>query len=182
MSSPSPLGATVMPGGVNFSLFSRDATGVDLLLFDRDDDAHPARVIPIDPAVDRAYAYWHVFVPAVRAGQLYAYRVTGPFDPANGLRFDPAKVLLDPYGRGVAVPRTYSRAAAAGPGDNTAASMKSIVVDPHAYDWEGDVHLQRPSSKTIIYEMHVRGLTRHPSSGVADAKRGTYAGLSEKIP
>src|SRR5262245_33318516 len=182
MSGASPLGATVQPGGVNFSLFSRDATGVDLLLFDRDDDARPARVIPVDPATHRSYAYWHVFVPGVRAGQLYAYRVSGPFDPGNGLRFDPEKVLLDPYGRSVAVPQTYSRAAAARAGDNAATAMKSIVVDPSAYDWEDDVRPQRPSSKTIIYEMHVRGFTRHPSSGVAEPKRGTYAGLIEKIP
>jgi len=182
MSTPSPLGATVLPQGVNFSLFSRSATGVELLLFDRDDDARPARAIRLVPAVNRTYYYWHVFVPGVQAGQLYAYRVWGPSDPANGLRSDPMKVLLDPYGRGVVVPKDYSRAAAAQEGDNAAAAMKSVVVDPDAYDWEGDAPLQRPSSRTIIYEMHVRGFTRHPSSGVAESRRGTYAGLIEKIP
>ena len=106
----------------------------------------------------------------------------GPSDPARGLRFDPTKVLLDPYGRGVVVPPNYSREAAAQPGDNAATAMKSVVVDPGAYDWEGDAPLRRPSARTIIYEMHVRGFTRHPSSGVAEAKRGTYAGLIEKIP
>ena len=75
-----------------------------MLFFDREDDARPARVIPIDPAANRTYHYWHVFVPGVQPGQLYGYRVQGPFDPANGMRFDPAKVLLDPYGRGVVVP------------------------------------------------------------------------------
>jgi glycogen operon protein len=108
----SPLGATVVAGGVNFSVFSRNASGVELLFFDREDDAQPARVITIDPAANRTYHYWHVFVPGVRPGQLYAYRVQGPSDPANGLRFDPAKVLLDPYGRGVVVPKNYSRDAA----------------------------------------------------------------------
>src|SRR5215467_11840574 len=163
----SPLGATIVLGGVNFSVFSRGATAVDLLLFDREDDPRP-RVIPIDPLANRTYHYWHVFVPGLRPGQLYGYRVHGSFDPASGLRFDPAKALLDPYGRGVVVPRNYSRNAARFEGDNAATAMKSVVVDTQAYDWEGDTPLQRPSSKTIIYEMHVRGFTRHPSSGITD--------------
>src|SRR5882672_12760262 len=108
----SPLGATVLPGGVNFSVYSRNATGVELLLFDRENDAQPARVIPINPTTNRTYHYWHVFVEDLRPGQLYAYRVHGPFDPAIGMRFDANKVLLDPYGRCVAVPKNYSREAA----------------------------------------------------------------------
>jgi len=177
-----PLGATNLPGGVNFSVFSRNATGVELVLFDREDDPRPARVIPIDPAVNRTYHYWHVFVPGLQPGQLYGYRVHGPFDPASGMRFDPAKVLLDPYGRGVVVPKQYSRDAARLEGDNAATAMKSVVADPHAYDWEGDTPLRWPSSRTIIYEMHVKGFTRHPSSGLPEKARGTYAGLIEKIP
>jgi len=178
----SPLGATVLPGGVNFSVFSRSASRVELVLFDREDDARPARVIAFDPAMNRTYHYWHGFVRDVKPGQLYGYRVYGPFDPASGMRFDPGKVLLDPYGRGVAVPQSYNRQAAAREGDNAATAMKSVVVDPHAYDWEGDSLLHHPSSRTIIYEMHVRGFTRHPSSGVAEKICGTYAGLIEKIP
>jgi isoamylase len=178
----SPLGATVTDGGVNFSLFSRSATRVDLLLFDREDDAQPARVISIDPSTNRSYHYWHVFVPGVQPGQIYGYQAAGPFDPANGMRFDPAKVLLDPYGRGVVVPSNYDRRAAEAPGDNAATAMKSVVVDPHRYDWEGDAPLRLPSARTIIYEMHVRGFTRHPSSGIAEQKRGTFSGLIEKIP
>src|SRR5204862_3855819 len=92
------------------------------------------------------------------------------------------KVLLDPYGRGVAVPERYDRDAGRGRGDNTATAMKSVVVDPSTYDWEGDVPLRRAAAQTIIYEMHVRGFTRHPSSGVAEQTRGTYAGLIERIP
>ena len=107
-----PMGATVIDGGVNFSLFSRTATGVELLLFDREDDASPSRVIPIDPVTNRTYHYWHVFVPGVPPGQIYGYRVEGPSAPAQGLRFDSAKVLLDPYGRGVVVPKNYDREAA----------------------------------------------------------------------
>jgi isoamylase len=177
-----PLGATVVPGGVNFSVFSRNASGVDLLLFDREDDARPGRVISIDPGTNRAYYYWHVFVPGLEPGQLYGYRAQGPSDPAKGLRFDPTKVLLDPYGRGVVVPKNYSRDAARRDGDNTGTAMKSVVVDPSAYDWECDIPLRRPASRTIIYEMHVSGFTRHSSSRVSENTRGTYAGLIEKIP
>ena len=98
------------------------------------------------------------------------------------MRFDPAKVLLDPYGRGVVVPRNYRRDAASRVGDNAAAAMKSVVVDTRKYNWEGDTPLKRPSSRTIIYEMHVKGFARHPSSGIPEKTRGTYAGLIEKIP
>ena len=177
-----PLGATPIAAGTNFSIFSRTASGVDLLLFDREDDQAPARVIHLDPAANHTYHYWHVFVPDVRPGQIYAYRVAGRFDPALGLRFDPAKVLLDPYGRSVIVPRNYSREAAGSAGDNAATAMKNAVVDSDSYDWEGDAPLHRLSSRTIVYEMHVRGFTSHPSSGVEREKRGTYAGLIEKIP
>jgi glycogen operon protein len=98
------------------------------------------------------------------------------------MRFDPSKILLDPYGRGVVVPKNYSREAARMEGDNAATAMKSVVVDPHTYDWQGDAPLKRPSSQTIVYEMHVRGFTRHPNSGVGEKIRGTYRGLIEKIP
>ena len=178
----SPLGASVVSGGVNFSVYSRSASAIDLLLFDRADDSQPSRVIPIDPAANRTYHYWHVFVPELQQGQLYGYRAHGPYDPASGLWFDPAKLLLDPYGRAVAAPSGYSRDAATLPGDNTSASMKSAVVDCADYDWEGDRPLRRASTQTIIYEMHVRGFTRHPSSGLPANTRGTYAGLVEKIP
>jgi isoamylase len=180
--SSSPLGATFSDDGVNFSLFSRHASRVELLLFDDVEDARPARVIAIDPAANRTYHYWHALVPGVKAGQLYGYRVSGPSAPAQGLRFDPEKVLLDPYGRGVVVPKNYSRDAARRPGDNAATAMKSVVVDPSAYDWEGDAPLGLPLSRTIVYETHVRGFTRHPSSGVVESRRGTFAGLIEKIP
>ena len=177
-----PLGATVLGDGVNFSVFSREASRVDLLLFDDPAAAHPARVIELDPRSHRTYHYWHVFVPGIRPGQVYAYRAAGPFDPPRGLRFDLAKVLLDPYGRAVIVPDGYSRQAASQYGENNAIAMKSVVVDPDAYDWEGDAPLRRPFATTVIYEMHVAGFTRHPSSGVAAERRGTYAGMIEKIP
>ncbi len=178
----SPLGASILDGGVNFSLFSRTATGVDLLLFNRVDDAKPSQVISLDPCVNRSYHYWHRFVPGLKAGQLYGYRVTGPDVPQTGMRFNSAKTLVDPYGRGVVVPEHYDRSAAAGPADNAGVAMKSVVVDSSTYDWEEDQPLGRPSAQTIIYEMHVRGFTKHPSSKVTESKRGTYAGVIEKIP
>jgi isoamylase len=121
-------------------------------------------------------------VPGVTAGQIYGYRIAGPFDPERGLRFDPDKVLLDPYGKCIARPEKRSREAARRPGNNAATALKSVVVDTSTYDWEGDALLGRPFAKAIIYEMHVGGFTRHPSSGVTPSKRGTYAGLIQKIP
>jgi glycogen operon protein len=177
-----PLGATVAHSGVNFSLYSRTASGVELLFFDHADDKRPSRVIPFDPASNRTYHYWHAWIPGIRAGQLYSYRVSGPSNPAQGLRFDSEKVLLDPYGRAVVVPHSYDRLAAIASGDNAEAAMKSVVVDPSTYDWEGDMPLHRPAAQTIIYEMHVRGFTRHANSGLSEKLRGTYAGLIEKIP
>src|ERR1700758_4410254 len=117
--SSHPLGATLVAGGVNFSVYSRTASAIDVLLFDREDDAGPSREIRIDPVTNRTYHYWHVFIPGLEAGQLYGFRAHGPFDPAKGLRFDPMKLLLDPYARGVVVPKHYSRDAAVAKGDNT---------------------------------------------------------------
>ena len=177
-----PLGSTVCPDGVNFSLFSKNSTLVELLLFDHAGDAKPATVITLDPRWNRTYHYWHVFVPGVQDGQIYGYRAFGPSEPQRGLRFDPSKLLLDPYGKAMAVPDRYSRISASVPGDNCATAMKSIVVDPTRYDWEGDIPLKRPFAKTVIYELHVRGFTRHPSSGLSHETRGTYRGLIDKIP
>lgn len=177
-----PLGATLVDGGVNFSLYSRTAAGVELLLFDNVDDGIPSRIITLDPIANRTYHYWHTFVPGLVAGQLYGYRVLGPADDFIVRRFDREKLLIDPYARAVAMPTAYDRGAAGRPGNNARTAMKSVVVDTSTYDWEQDAPLRRSSTHTIIYEMHVRGFTRHPSSGLADAKRGTYAGLIEKIP
>jgi len=177
-----PLGAAVRHGGANFSVFSKSATLIELLLFDDRNATEPSRVIPLDAKRHRSYHYWHGFVPEIGAGQIYGYRAHGPFAPERGLRFDPEKLLLDPYGLAVAVPDAYSRAAAAQPGQNNGTAMKSVVADPGAYDWERDTPLKRPFAETVIYELHVRGFTRHPSSGVSPATHGTYAGLIEKIP
>jgi isoamylase len=177
-----PLGATVRDAGVNFSVFSKDAALVELLLFDDANAVKPATVIPLKADKHRTYHYWHVFVPDLQPGQVYAYRAHGPFAPERGCRFDSEKVLVDPYGLAVAVPKKYDRRAAARPGDNAATAMRSVVAAPDRYDWEGDLPLNRPFAETVIYELHVAGFTRHPSSGVSSAKRGTYAGLIQKIP
>lgn len=180
--SPYPLGVLLECGGANFSIFSKSATGASLLLFDDEEDVQPSRVVTLDPETQRTYHYWHVFVPEIEAGQLYAWSFSGPYEPARGQRFDAAKPLLDPYGKGVVIPRGYDRAAASVYGPVGSSSMKSVVEDPAAYDWEDDKPPRRPASRSIIYEAHVRGMTQHSSSGVEDRKRGTYAGLIAKIP
>ncbi len=182
VSHPYPLGPTLTPEGTNFSVFSANATAMEIVLFDHADDLQPARVIALDPVLDRTSHYWHIFVPGIKVGQLYGYRADGPYDPPAGHRFDRHKVLIDPYGKSVSVSQLYSRAAASKPGDNSATAMKSVVTDLSVFDWEGDRLLNRPFRRTVIYEMHVAGFTRHPDSGVAPAKRGTYLGVIDKIP
>ena len=118
-----PLGASVREDGINFSVFSKNATRIELLLFEDANATIPARVIPLDPAADRTYHYWHTFVPGLTAGQVYAYRAHGPWAPDRGLRFDGDKVLLDPYGLAVAVPDAYSRAAATRAGSTERSAM-----------------------------------------------------------
>ena len=177
-----PLGATLSCDGANFSVYAKHNAAAQLLLFDHVDDPEPSRVIHLDPQSNRTYHHWHAFVLGVKTGQLYGYRIAEPFDPVRGLRFDPNKVLLDPSAKCIARPAARSREATLRPGGNTATALRNVVADPGAYDWEGDEPLRRPFTKTIIYEMHVGGFTGHPSSGVAPAKRGTYAGLLSSAP
>ncbi len=176
-----PIGASVGDGGVNFCVYARHATQVDLLLFDQAADAQAVQTVTLSPQQNRTYDYWHVFVAGAKAGQLYGYRVTGPVKPAAGLRFDPEKLLVDPYALAVANTEKYDRGRASTAGINTAWAIKGVVVDPTDYDWEADTPLERPFVDSVIYEMHVAGFTRNPNSGVDPAKRGTYAGLIEKI-
>ena len=167
---------------MNFSLWSPDATGVELLLFDRRDRRQPAAVVALDPAVHRTDTYWHVAVSKVRPGTPYAFRVDGTYRPEDGLRFDRSKLLLDPYAKGV-IDDDYDRGLATRFGEsNLGAALLGVVVDPGGYDWEGDEPLRRPFRGGAIYETHVRGFTQHPSSGVRRKLRGTYAGMIEKIP
>ncbi|MCP4546317.1 MAG: glycogen debranching protein GlgX [bacterium] len=177
-----PLGATVYTGGANFSIFSKNAEKMELLLFNLADNSEPARVITLDAKRNRTFYYWHVYVPGLTAGQIYAWRAHGPWAPEEGLRFDGDKVLLDPYSRCIVKPKAYDRIAAFEPGDNCSQALKCVVVDSSDYDWEGDVHPKHSYSETIIYEMHVGGFTRNPNSGVSLERQGTYAGVIDKIP
>ena len=176
------LGVTVTPEGVNFCVFSKNATRIDLLLFSDHDSDRPSREIPLSPVTNRTFYYWHILVKGLKPGQLYGFRVHGPWNPENGMRFNPAKVLLDPYSRAVVVNDVYNREAARGNNDNADSCMKSVIAPNDNYDWEGDTPLHHPLGETIIYEMHVGGFTQNENSGVSPEKRGTYAGLVEKIP
>ena len=188
---PLPLGTSLRPDGVRFSVFSRHATGLHLLLFDEPRSARPTLEIALDPAVHRVGDVWTVVVPEVAAGQLYGYRAEGPHEPAHGHYFDPDLLLVDPYARAVTRGSAWSvpglRPGGMAPGQMSAderdalwsAMPKSVVVDS-AFDWEGDRPLRIPLCDSVIYEVHVRGYTAHPASGVEHP--GTYRGLIEKIP
>lgn len=177
-----PLGATVYPEGVNFSIYTKNAGAVELLLFKDVDDAKPHRTIRLDPKKNRTFFYWHTFVQGIGAGHLYGYRVYGPHAPERGFRFDGHKLLLDPYAKAIIVGAKYDREAAIKPGDNCAKAMKCVTVDPYDYDWEDDHPLKYNYANSVIYELHVGGFTKHPSSGLNPKKRGTFAGLVEKLP
>ncbi|HEX2875211.1 MAG TPA: glycogen debranching protein GlgX [Polyangiaceae bacterium] len=185
-----PLGCREHANGVNFSLFSRNARSVQLLLYDHAEDALPARTITLDPAYHRTGDVWHVWVRGIPQGQLYAYRVDGPYAPAQGHRFNSHRVLLDPFATAISgVPRwnhTAARGYDAAGGDtvpstldNAATMPKAVFVDEH-FDWADAQPPRLPWASTVIYELHVRGFTIHPTSNVAHP--GTYRGLIEKIP
>jgi isoamylase len=177
---PYPLGATVYPEGVNLALFTKNATAVELLLFEHWDDAQPRHVLRLDPEINRTFYYWHIFVFGLKPGQIYAYRVDGPYNPQEGHRFNRNKLLLDPYAREITYDENWSRDQAKGFDRNDASAMKCVIVDSGDYDWQGDAPLHKSFNETVIYEMHIRGFTRHPSSGVSHP--GTYAGVIAKIP
>ena len=177
---PHPLGAIPDEHGVNFALFSQHATSIELLLFDAHDDREPASIIPLDPAINKTFHFWHVYVRGLKPGIHYAYRVDGPQDVhGQGHRYNPRKVLIDPYARGN-TNSLWNRVDACRTDDNLATSMRSVVIDVSDYDWEGDTPLNRPMHETIIYELHVGGFTKSSSSGCTHP--GTYAGVIEKIP
>ncbi|MEE2826635.1 MAG: glycogen debranching protein GlgX [Planctomycetota bacterium] len=167
-----PYGAVLEPEGVRFSVFSREATQMRLLLYDRVEDLEPSEIIAFDPLHNRWGDIWSLFCPGLQAGQLYHFQATGPEDPENGLRFQAEARLIDPYAKALAgefqpAPDTIIR------------PPKCVVVDDH-FDWDGDRHLKYCMSETVIYELHVRGFTQHSSSQVS--RPGTYLGLIEKIP
>lgn len=179
MGSSHPFGSTPTEAGTNFSLFSANATAVQLLIFEKPNDRDPICVIDLDPDLNRSFNIWHVFVANVLPGMGYGYRVDGPREPWNGHRYDPEKVLVDPYSHGNSL-ELWNRGSACVPGDNLHTSIRSVVIDLQDYDWEGDERLNRDMADSVIYEVHVGGFTKDPSSGVQHP--GTYVGLIEKIP
>ncbi|OAI46109.1 glycogen debranching enzyme [Nitrospira sp. SCGC AG-212-E16] len=182
---PYPLGATWDGEGVNFALFSENATAVELCLFDEPHAVQETQRIRIEECTDYV---WHVYLPEVRPGQRYGYRVHGPYEPEEGHRFNPAKLLFDPYAKAIAGTINWSSALygyqigdpkgdlSINDQDNAALIPKCVVVD-QAFTWGGDQLLRTPWDRTVIYELHVNGFTaRHPD--IPKHMRGTYAGLA----
>jgi glycogen operon protein len=177
--SPYPYGAKASDGGVNFSISSRHANHVELLLYSTVDSLQPFQAIVLHKDKNHTFFSWHVFIEELPAGIWYGWRIDGDnYTRESGLRFDPEKLLLDPWARAVS-DKLWNRAAACQPGDNSSQAMRAMVVDDR-YDWEGDIPLAIRSEKAIVYELHVGGFTSHQSSGVSHP--GKFAGLIEKIP
>lgn len=167
-----PYGALIHDRGVQFVVFSRSATAMRLLLYNHVNDREPSDIVRFDPDTDRWGDVWSVFVPGIGPGQLYHFQAEGPFDPERGYRFDGHARLIDPYAKALA--GNFQ------PADNgIIRPPKCVAVDDY-FDWEGDRHLRRDLSETVIYEMHVRGFTRSSTSAVNQP--GTYLGVIEKIP
>jgi isoamylase len=181
---PFPLGATWDGGGTNFSLFSENATKVELCLFDVADREQRVEL------TERTAFNWHGYLPLIGPGQRYAFRVHGPYAPQQGHRFNPAKLLIDPYAKSIEGPIRFDACNVLpyqptgdpdadleiDEDDDAEAIPKCVVIDPR-FDWEGDRPLRTPWNQTVIYETHVKGFTRlHP--GIRDDLRGTYGGLA----
>ena len=167
-----PYGPVVHENGIQFTVFSRNATAMRILLYDRVSDLEPAEVVELDQEKDRWGDVWRVFIQGLGPGQLYHLQADGPFDLIQGHRFDPKARLIDPYAPALAGDYVYGK-------DEVVRPPKCVIVDD-AFDWEGDRHVRRDMSDSIIYEMHVRGFTQHPNSDCAYS--GTYLGVIEKIP
>jgi glycogen operon protein len=182
---PYPLGATWDGEGVNFALFADNATGVELCLFRHEQDEKETQKIAIK---ERTHQVWHIYIPGAKPGQLYGYRVSGHYEPENGHRFNPNKLLIDPYAKAIAGRIEWHDALFAYEIGNENQDLsyseldsapfipKSVVTDPN-FDWEGDQPLETPYHQSIIYETHVRGFTMlNPE--IPKKLRGTYAALA----
>jgi len=167
-----PFGATVHESGVQFSVFSRSATAMRLLLYNKVNDREPSEIIEFDRDTDRWGDVWSVQVPGLDAGQLYHFQASGPWAPEQGHRFDSGARLIDPYAGALA--GTFQKS-----DDGVIRPPRCVVVD-HEFDWEGDRHIRRPLAESVIYEMHVRGFTKARSANSHAA--GSYLGVIEKIP
>jgi isoamylase len=186
--SPYPLGATWDGEGVNFALYADNATGVELCLFNTTEDETESVKVKI---TERTHQIWHVYLPEIKPGQLYGYRVYGPYEPENGHRFNPNKLLIDPYAKAISGTINWHDSMfgykVGTPQEDLAMSDLdsapyipcSVVVDQH-YDWEGDKFPKIPYHKSIIYEAHVKGLTKlHPD--IPEEIRGTYAAIGHPV-
>ena len=167
-----PFGAILQENGVQFSIFSRSATAMRLLLYNKVNDAEPADIIEFDRDTDRWGDVWSLTVKGLDAGQLYHFQASGPWDPDRGQRFDSSARLIDPYAQALA--GTFQQGS-----DGVVRPPKCVVVNDD-FDWDGDRHLRRELSESIIYEMHVRGFTQSKTAKIKHP--GTYLGVIEKIP
>lgn len=190
--TPLPLGASVDEGGVNFSVFSRNATKVFLEFYSASEDSEPYAQVEFSPSENRTGDIWHAFVPGIKPGSLYLFRVDGPFEPSKGHRFNVHQRLFDPYAKTITpvsvfynLPPDYSAPLDKNDiehGKNQRAKVfpKCVVLDNENFDWQGDKPINRPLSESVIYEVHLKGFTAGKNAGVSCP--GTYAGFIEKIP
>lgn len=177
--SPYPMGAKLKHDGVNFSIFSRHATSVELLIYSSADSLEPIQVIHLENDIHKTFYSWHVHLHELPPGIWYTWRMDGPDCAAeSGFSFDKEKHLLDPLAR-VVSDKLWNRSKACLPGDNGHTAMRSQVVD-QSYDWEGDTPFSFKSENAILYELHVGGFTRNKSANVKNP--GTFSALIEKIP
>jgi len=184
--TPGPMGATWIPSlnAWNFALYSRRATGVTLLFYRASDSVRPVLELRLDPRINKSGRIWHCWVPLEKSeGAVhYAYRVEGRFDPSSGYCFDSRKILLDPFAPAVFFPDAYDRKAAALPGANDGRAPLGVLPrEGSGYRSVAD-RPPRPGHDLIVYELHVKGFTARANSGVTPDRRGTFAGLAEKIP
>lgn len=185
---PYPLGATWDGNGVNFALYSENATAVEICLFDNEDDGEESirEFLP-----EHSHQVWHGYIPGIKPTQLYGYRVHGPYEPENGHRFNPHKLLIDPYAKAISGVINWHHSLfgydfnaedkdlSYSDGNGAAYIPKAVVIDP-GYDWEGDKLPRTSYHNSIIYELHVKGFTmRHPD--IPEEIRGTYAALGHKV-
>jgi isoamylase len=173
-----PFGATARAEGVNFAVFSRHAQSVSLVLFDEGSE-EPVAELALDPQLNKTGDVWHVFVTGIESEMLYGYRVNGALAPKAGHRFNNKVVVLDPYARAISGGHRWGVSDVPHSKDGGKLTRRGKLIFEE-FDWEGDVPLSTPMGQTVIYELHVRGFTQHPSSNVANP--GTYLGLCEKIP
>lgn len=183
-------GATVDKSGVNFGIFSKNAKAVSLELFKNYYDTKPLASFPLSPITNKTGDVWHIYIEGIKAGFYYGYRVEGPYEPENGHRFNSNKLLIDPYAKAIsgffnfdkdeiysyeknqADDLSFSKM-------NSADSVKGIIIDDSAYDWEDDIHPRIPLQDSIIYEMHISLFTMDNSSNTEN--KGSYKGVLEKI-